>query len=150
MYSEQSQRESLVPTLLKNGKAEMSVFQGKPATHQQIATSMAKLLVAFPNQSDAFFNLLAERIAKKGISAERLEYAIDHTLDTFTYKTLTIADIMSIDRRVEVMTYSEMVNEAHKQGVTTDEFAPLYIGDNTKPFWVSKADKARFNIPSRI
>lgn len=128
----------------------MSVFQGNPATPNQIATSMAKLLVAFPNQSDAFFNLLAERIAKKGISAERLEYAIDHTLDNFTYKTLTIADIMSIDRRVEVMTYSEMLNEAHKRGVTTDEFAPLHIGDNTKPFWVSKADKARYKIPNNI
>ena len=139
-----------MPTLLKTGRAELSVFQGKPATHQQIATSMAKLLVAFPNQSDAFFNLLAERIAKKGISAERLEYAIDHTLDTFTYKTLTIADIMSIDRRVEVMTYSEMLNEAHKQGTTTDNYAPIRIGENDKPFWVSKADKARFNIPNQL
>lgn len=97
-----------------------------------------------------FFNLLAERIDKRGISADRLEYAIDHVLDNFTYQRLTIADIMSLDRKVEIMTYSEMLAECGKRGCSTDEFAPIYIDNNEKPYWVSKVDKIRYKLPERL
>lgn len=140
----------LVPTLHKSGKAELSIFDSTPASFQQIGVSVAKLSVAFPSMSEAFFNLLAERIAKKGISAERLEYAIDHVVDNFSYKHLNISDIMSIDRKVEVMSYSEMLNECSKRGCSTNEYAPLHIGDEEKPFWVSKADKQRYKLPDSI
>lgn len=100
--------------------------------------------------SDEFFDLLTERIAKKGISADRLEYAVNQVLDNFTYKTLTIADIMSIDRKVEIMSYQEMVAECSKRGCTTNDFAPIRIGDEPKPFWVHKSDKVKFNLPDKI
>ena len=109
-----------------------------------------KLAKAFPNQSVDFFNLLAERIDARGMSAERLEYAIDYVLDNFSYRHLTIADIMSIDRKVDVMTYSEMVAECGKKGCSTNEFAPLHIGNEEKPFWVHKSDKAKFNLPDKL
>lgn len=150
VYSEQQPRVSLVPTLHKSGKAELSVFSDKPASHQQIGASVAKLLVAFPSMSDEFFNLLAERIAKRGISSDRLEYAIDHVIDNFTYKHLTIADIMSLDRKVEVMSYAEMVAECSRRGCTTNDFAPIHIGDEPKPFWVHRSDKVNFNLPDRL
>lgn len=150
VYSEQQPRASLVPTLHKSGRAELSVFSSRPASPQQIGASVAKLLVAFPSMSDEFFNLLAERIAKKGVSADRLEYAIEHVLDNFTYKHLTIADIMSIDRKVEVMSFSEMLAECYKRGCTTNDFAPIRIGDEPKPFWVHKSDKAKYNLPDKI
>lgn len=100
--------------------------------------------------SDDFFNLLAERIAKRGLSSDRLEYAIDHIIDNFSYKHLTIADIMSIDRKVEVMSYNEMVAECSRRGCTTNEFAPIHIGDEPKPFWVHRSDKVKFNLPDRL
>ena len=150
VYSEQQPRASLVPTLHKNGRAELSVFSQRPASPQQIGASVAKLLVAFPSMSDEFFNLLAERIAKKGISADRLEYAIEHVLDNFTYKHLTIADIMSIDRKVDIMSYQEMVAECSKRGCTTNDFAPIRIGEEPKPFWVHKSDKMKFGLPEKI
>lgn len=109
-----------------------------------------KLAKAFPNMSIDFFNLLAERIDKRGISADRLEFAIEHVLDNFTYKHLTIADIMSIDRKVEIMSYQEMVAECSKRGCTTNDFAPIHIGDEPKPFWVHRSDKAKFNLPDRL
>lgn len=139
-----------MPTLHKSGKAELSIFDSTPASFQQIGVSVAKLSVAFPSMSEAFFNLLAERIAKKGISAERLEYAVNHVIDNFSYKHLNISDIMSIDRKVEVMSYTEMLNECNKRGCSTNEYAPLHIGDEEKPFWVSKADKQRYKLPDRI
>lgn len=100
--------------------------------------------------SDEFFNLLAERIDRKGLSSDRLEYAVNHVIDNFTYKTLTIADIMSIDRKVAVMSYNEMVAECSKRGCTTDEYAPIRIGNEPKPFWVHRSDKAKYNLPDEI
>jgi hypothetical protein len=139
-----------VPTLHKNGRAELSVFDATPASPQHIATSILKLSKAFPQMSKDFFNLLTERIAKRGISSERLEYAIEHVLDNFTYKTLTIADVMSIDRKIEVMSFNEMVAECSKRGCSTNDFAPIHIGNEPKPFWVHKSDKAKFNLPDKI
>lgn len=100
--------------------------------------------------SQDFFNLLAERIAKTRMSAQRLEYAVNHVLDTFTYKQLTIADILSIDVRCRVLTYAEMCNEASKKGVSTSDYASVRIKGSDKPGWVLKVDKARFNIPDEI
>lgn len=150
VYSEPQPRDMLVPTLRKSGRCEMSVFSSKPASLPQIGVSVTKLAVAFPNMSNEFFNLLTERITKRGISADRLEYAISHTLDNVTYKTLTIADIMSIDKRVEVMSYAEMVTECSKRGCTTNEFAPIRIGEEPKPFWVHRSDKVKFNLPDEM
>ena len=140
----------LVPTLSKSGRAELSVFGSTPASFQQIGVSVAKLSVAFPSMSNEFFNLLAERIAKKGLSAERLEYAIDHVIDNFSYKHLNISDIMSIDCKVTIMTYNEMLIEKDKRGCSTNEFAPIRIGDEPKPYWVHKSDKAKYKLPDEI
>lgn len=149
-YSDKSQRASLVPELHKLGKAELSVFSQTPASPQQIAVSVMKLSKAFPSQSLDFFNILSERISARAISADRLEYAVNHVLDNFTYKHLTIADIMSIDRKVEVMSYNEMIAECSKRGCTTGEFVPIHIGDEPKPFWVHRSDKVKFNLPDRL
>ena len=150
VQSKQLQGDMLVPTLLNSGRAELSVFDSTPASFQQIGISVAKLTVAFPQMDDDFFDLLTERISKRGLSAERLDYAINHIIDNYTYQRLTIADIMSIDSRVEVLSYSEMIAECNKRGCTTNEFSPIRIGDQDKPFWVSKADKVKYKLPDVI
>lgn len=97
-----------------------------------------------------FFNLMTERIAKTGMTSRRLDYAVNRVIDNFTYKQLTIADVLSIDAKCRILSYAEMCSEAAKRGSSTDEYAPLYIGDAEKPAWVLKVDKARYNIPERI
>ncbi|MCM1250319.1 MAG: hypothetical protein NC209_04135 [Alistipes sp.] len=111
---------------------------------------MSKLSVAFPQMSADFFNLLAERIAKTGMTSKRLEYAINRIIDNFTYKQLTIADILSMDVKCRLLSYAEMCSEVAKQGTSTDQYAPVYLGDSEKPAWVLKVDKARYNIPDRL
>ncbi|MCM1216560.1 MAG: hypothetical protein NC548_18810 [Lachnospiraceae bacterium] len=106
--------------------------------------------MAFPQMSADFFNLLAERIAKTGMTSKRLEYAINRIIDNFTYKQLTIADILSMDVKCRLLSYAEMCSEVAKQGTSTDQYAPVYLGDSEKPAWVLKVDKARYNIPDRL
>lgn len=134
----------------KNGRGSISTLEGPPASVQHIAQNIHRLSAAFPQMGADFFNILAERIAKRGLSAARLQYAIDQVIDNFTYQRLTIADVMSIDSRVELMTYSEMISECNKRGCSTNEYMPIYIGDEKKPFWVSLADKKKFNLPERL
>ncbi len=97
-----------------------------------------------------FFNLLAERITKTGMTSRRLEYAINRVIDNFTYKQLNIADILSVDVKCRILSYSEMCSEVAKHGTSTDQYAPVFLGDMDKPAWVLKVDKERYNIPDRL
>lgn len=110
---------------------------------------MKKLAVAFPDMKPDFFNLLAEQIDKTGFTTERLNYALNHVLNTFHYKQLTIADLMSVDVKCKIYSYQEMCNEL-KNGITTDHYAAIYFGDTKKPHYVLKIDKNRFNLPERL
>lgn len=143
-------RDMLVHTLNSRGKSEVSVFGGPEATMEHILTSVKKLQTAFPQMSSDFWNLLTERIVKNNIAAARLEYCLTRVIDNFTYKTLTIADVIGSDLKYTIYTYPEMLNQCNKNGTTTSDYAPIYVGNNPKPFWVSKADKARFSIKERI
>lgn len=146
----QWQRDGLALTLVKTGSSEISVFRGEAASISQIAASVKKLSVAFPQMNKDFFNLLSERIVKSGMTTQRLEYAVNHVLDHFTYKQLTIADILSVDVRCRVLSYAGMISEVAKSGTSTDDYAPVFIGESKKPAWVSKVDKSRYNLPDRI
>lgn len=100
--------------------------------------------------SSEFFSILAERIGKTGMSSKRLEYALNRVLDTFTYKRLTIADILGIDVKCRILSYPAMCNEAARNGVSTDDYVSIRISGAEKPGWVLKVDKARFHIPDEL
>lgn len=97
-----------------------------------------------------FFNLLAERITKTGMTSRRLEYAINRVIDNFTYKQLNIADILSVDIKCRLLSYAQMCSEVAKNGTSTNQYAPVFLGDMDKPAWVLKVDKERYNIPDRL
>ena len=111
---------------------------------------MHKLSVCFPDMTKEFFSILTERISKTGMSDARLDYAVNRVLDTFTYKQLTIADVLSLDVKCRVMSYAEMCNDAAKRGASTDDYATLRIGDADKPVWVLKVDKIRYRLPDAL
>lgn len=141
---------SLALTLRKSGSCEVSVFSGEPASPRQIAVCVQKLHVAFPQMDVAFFNLLSERIVKNRMSSDRLEYAVGRVLDNFTYKTLTIADVLSSDLKCRFYTYPEMLQEIGRIGGNTDDYAPIRVSGSEKPAWIRKADKALYKIPDAI
>lgn len=136
--------------LKKNGTDEVSIFTGPPASVAHIASSIQKLSVCFPDMSSDFFSILAERIGKTGMSSKRLEYAINRVIDNFTYKRLTIADVLSIDVKCKILTYSAMCNEVTKYGCSTDDYVPIRIKGQEKPGWILKVDKIKYNIPDEL
>ena len=149
----QSREESLLPERIKaDGYAEVSIFGGETATPNEVLTAINKLTTAFPKQSQTFWELLAMRVTERGMSASELEYCVNETIDNFNYQTLTIADIMKQgrDKRFRLMSYSQMLAECAKNGATTKDYCAVKVNGCDKPCWVSKFEKAMYNIPDEL
>lgn len=120
------------------------------ASDGQIMASVAKLKAAFPQMGPEFWSVLTERITKTGMTSQRLEYAVNNVIDNFTYKTLTVADVLKLDLRCEVLAYSEMLDRVSKVNGTTSDYAAVRIKGLCNPVWVKKADKERLRIPDEL
>lgn len=134
--SQRKESPSLVP--LKNGNYEISALSGPIASTAEITRAVYRLQTCFPSMDDGFFRILSERIEKSGMSSKRLEYAVNKVIDTFTYKTLTIADILSIDVTRRAVTYETMCNEIAKNGGSTDMYESVRVEGMLKPLWIKK------------
>lgn len=53
-------------------------------------------------------------------------------------------------RPYPIFTYEEMLTECQRKGGTTNDYAPVRIGNAPKPMWVRLADKTKYNIPDKI
>ena len=131
---------SIKDTLLRtnsNGEPELSLYQDRPATIDEMAQAIRTLRIAFPRSGDEFFSLLYERMKKNQFTAKRLEDAVEHVIDNFPYKELNVADIVSFDKRVKLYDKNQIWDECSR-GYTTDDFQKVRIGE--KLYWVKKVD----------
>jgi hypothetical protein len=125
--------------LLRTEKGyELSVYSGSIATNNEIAVGMSRLRIAFPKQSQEFFNLLSERVIKNGFSSDRIKDAINYTIDNFAYKELNISDIIKFDRRVKLYTYNEVCQLVTKGLADFSEFEIREV--EGRSFRVKKTD----------
>lgn len=53
-------------------------------------------------------------------------------------------------RPYPIFTYEEMLAECQRKGGTTNDYAPVRVGNTPKPMWVRLADKTKYNIPDKI
>lgn len=150
--SHEVSQQQLPAKLKDNGYAEVSIFGGSMASPNEILIAVNKLSTAFPKQSASFWELLAMRIGEKGMTASELEFAVNEVIDNFTYHSLTIADIMKQgkDKRFKLLTYSAMVAECNKNGTTTNDYCAIRVKGMEKPAWISKTEKALYNIPDEL
>ena len=117
---------------------EISLYSGGLLTETNLAAYMIKLREAFPRQSDAFFDILTERIIANGFSDKRLADAINNVIDNFHYKELTIADIIQHDKRVKIYTYQEVAAMVTAGKASFEDFETREIGG--KIYRVLKSD----------
>ena len=93
---------------IKRGCNEISIYEGDPATREQITTEAKKLIAAFPEISNDFLILLIDRITDNNFTADRVRDAINNIIDVSPYKRPAIADIISFDRKIKLFTYEEI------------------------------------------
>ena len=74
------------------------------ASREFIAEQMWRLRISFPSHPIDFFGLLQERIEANNFTEEELIQAVNHCIDTFEYKYLTIASVIkkTLNERPEV------------------------------------------------
>lgn len=87
---------------------------------------------------NGFFDVLYERLVKNGFTGQRLEDAVNHVIDSFQYKELNVADVVSFDKRAKLHTYNQMCNEIANGQAVMDEFQRLEV--DGKNYWVRKVD----------
>jgi hypothetical protein len=115
----------------------ISIYSDAPATVNDIAVGISKLHASFPRMESDFWSVLSERIEANGFTASRLKEAVEHVLDNFRYRELSIADITRFDRRVKLYTGKEFVR-AQMSGIHPSEFESREV--NGVKFWVLKED----------
>lgn len=144
-----SHEASLRQNLRSKGVVEVSAFGGAMATPNDVLVAVNKLMVAFPKMANYFWELLAQRISERGMTAAELDYAVNEVIDNFTYQNLTIADILKQgkEKRFKLRTYEAMLSECNRNGTTTNDYCAVKVRNIDKPCWVSKADKVLYNIP---
>lgn len=100
------------------------------------AVVVKKLSVAFPNQSNEFFVLLAQRMLANGFTRQRCADAVNHLIDNFAYKQINIADVIKFDKKRKVYTYGQMCAKLKCNGGTeesSDSFSKVEI--DGKKYW---------------
>lgn len=147
-----SHEESLRQNLRSKGVVEVSAFGGAMATPNDVLVAVNKLMVAFPKMANYFWELLAQRISERGMTAAELDYAVNEVIDNFNYQNLTIADILKQgkEKRFKLRTYEAMLSECNRNGTTTNDYCVVKVRNIDKPCWVSKADKVLYNIPDEL
>lgn len=129
------------------GGNSLSVYSGelKPET---VLESIKKIRSAFPSMSNDFYNIFMERLKDKGFSDKRLKDAVNYVIDTCQYPTPTLANFLSFDKRVKILTYHELCAKVTNGEDKFDRYAKIKIKDINH--YVRIADKEMFNIPDEI
>lgn len=122
----------------------LSLYHDQKASMDHVAEGISRLQSAFPRMSKEFFSLLFERIDENQFTIKRLEDAINHVIDNFHYREISIADVISYDKRVKLHTYNEVCDSVVSKGLTFDDYEKHTI--EGKVFWIKKVDLLNNNI----
>ena len=125
----------------------LSVYAGALET-ETVAKTVSKVKAAFPALTPEYFKLFIDRVKEKGFSNERMIDAVNNVIDNCQYPTPTLANFLSFDKKVKIITYNELCNLVTRQEAKFESYAPIKIkGVN---HFVRNVDKEIFNIPNEL
>lgn len=123
----------------KKSDNEVSIYTGE-LTAQGLVENVVKIRKAFVALPDGYYDILIERIKANGFSDSRLEDAVNHVIETCPYPTPTIANFISYDKTVNVMTYDEIMKKADKGEITWGQYRSVKLIGRPRPVWVHVND----------
>ena len=142
-----SQQGSNLVTRDSEGNKTLSLYIGE-LKQEVVVKSLAKIKAAFPALPPEFYTVFLERMKDKGFSDERLIAAVNNVIDTCPYPTPALANFLSFDKRVKLLSYDDVCNIVLKHEAKFDNFCRITI--NEKPFYIRNADKELYNIPTSL
>lgn len=103
-----------MPQIIKNeDKYEVSVYTDQLSI-QTIIDQFRRIQYAFPALGDGFYEILSDRINNIGFTDKRLSDSVNQLIDTCTYPTPTIANIISFDKRIKLYTHADLVKHLNE------------------------------------
>lgn len=109
---------------------------------------MAKVKAAFPALDPLYYQILVERLKNKGFSDQRLIDAVNNVIDNCQYPTPTMANFLSFDKRIKILTYSQATSMI-PPGKNMDEvFTKIKIKGQLA--WIRTEEKNIYNIPDEL
>ena len=92
--------------------AEVSLFAGQPAApidkHEEVSTQLS---ILFPQMKSEFWGMLAKMTLRAGLSEQRLDYIVDYLSTHHNYPTLTMADVLGVDKHIKIWSYNAFYKE---------------------------------------
>ena len=98
------------------------------------AKTVMKLNKAFPNLGSDFVSILSERVKELKISDQRLLDSVNYLIDNYHYPTMTIADIVSYDKKIKLLTYDEVMKIHDQTGNAFKIYKAVDMGQKTTLF----------------
>lgn len=99
--------------------------------------------MAFPAIQPQTSAILYMEIKESGMGEKRLNAAITYVIRNFTYKTPSIGDVLSFDRKLRLYTYDEVCGKVVLEGVKMNQF--FLVPDSGK-LWALKIDAKRLGL----
>lgn len=132
--------------LQRTGQYSLSIYNGELTT-ECIVKQVKKLKQAFPSLPKGFYDVLTDRIQELGFCDKRLTAAVNNLIDTCTYPTPTIANLITWDRRIKLYTYMQMVEMTNEYGACIwDGYKAVNVPGITVRVFASILDIEIYNL----
>jgi len=124
---------SNLPQKSLESATEISVYKGNFNPIQATKTVM-RLNKAFPSLTSDFVSILLDRVKELNISDERLSDSVNYLIDNYHYPTMAIADVVSYDKKIKLLTYDEVMKIHAQTGDAFKFYKVVDLGHKTTLF----------------
>lgn len=102
---------------------EVTLYNGNPASDNEIMVACGMICTAFNQNSKEFVALLAKYIKSSGFTSKRLSDAVDYVIEHHQFPTITIADVISYDKKIKLYNYAQAWSMVEEKGLYSwDDF----------------------------
>lgn len=134
--------------ILNETSTEISTYIGEVLDTKTVVNEIAKIRVAFPSLTPQFADILIERAIAKGFTAKRFIDAVNYVIDNCQYPNPTLANFLSFDKRIKILTYNELAELACLNRAEFSDYHRYEI--NSKPLYIRKIDKELYGMPDKL
>jgi hypothetical protein len=124
---------------------EISIYNGE-LTAQAFVKATIRITKSFPQLPKDFFEILKNRLFENDFNDNRLIDAVNHVIDTCIYPVPTIANIISYDKKIKLLTYAELVKENDLFKGIAEHYIAVKITGTDYPMFAKKEDFEKYNL----
>lgn len=111
-----------------------------------VAQQQVKIAVAFPELQKEFYDLLNDSLKRNGFTDKRLTDAVNFVIDNFKYPKPRIADFISYDQRIAVLTYHELINKVTSNDASFETWKAIRKDSFGNLIFAHVNDVEKYNI----